>query len=284
MSSILKALKRVEAESPPPLPYQSLSRPIDSKQALNTNAKKRWHLRRLIYLVLILAVIAGSAAVVFSQRELLIAGLSFLLPPDAPSEKDPAEDRTGIYRAKVPTAGSVAKQPQRNTARLPTGQINTPTPTGQDNTFQSRATAGIQRSVDSTAGPRQTAANTRSPQTQRQAKVNTQTKRVATPPTAASLRKPDARKKPEATRPVARTPQPVRPKPSRTYDRINDAKLRLQALAWADDAARRMVVINGRIVHEGESVDGYQIIKIREEDVIIQQAGKSWRLEFGLQQ
>ena len=45
-----------------------------------------------------------------------------------------------------------------------------------------------------------------------------------------------------------------------------------------------MVVINGRIVHEGESVDGYQVLKIRREDVVVDQGGKSWRLEFGLQQ
>ncbi len=284
MSSILKALKRVEAESPPALPYQSSSRPIDPKQALNTNAKKRWYLQRLIYLVLILAVIVGSAAVVFTHRELLIAGLSFLYPPIAPPEKDPAEDRTGIYRAKVPTARSVTNQPQRKTASRPAGQINMPTPNGQDKKFQSSATAGNRRSVDRTVGPRQPAAETRSPQTKDQAKVNTQTKRVASPATAASLRKPDARKKPKATQPEARTPQPVRPKPPRKYERINDDKLRLQALAWADDAARRMAVINDQIVHEGESVDGYQILKIREEDVIIQQGGKSWRLEFGLQQ
>ena len=69
-----------------------------------------------------------------------------------------------------------------------------------------------------------------------------------------------------------------------TYDRIDDAKLKLQALAWSEDADRRMAVINGRIVHEGESVDGFQIKKIREEDVVVSQGGKSWRLEFGLQQ
>jgi type II secretory pathway component PulC len=45
-----------------------------------------------------------------------------------------------------------------------------------------------------------------------------------------------------------------------------------------------MVVINGLIIHEGESVEGYQIVKIRQEDVIVKQGGKSWRLEFGLQQ
>jgi hypothetical protein len=45
-----------------------------------------------------------------------------------------------------------------------------------------------------------------------------------------------------------------------------------------------MAVINGRIVHEGDSVDGYQVLKIRQEDVIVSENGKSWRLAFGLQQ
>lgn len=65
---------------------------------------------------------------------------------------------------------------------------------------------------------------------------------------------------------------------------MTDSKLKLQALAWSDDAVRRMAVINGRIVHEGESVDGYQVVKIRAEDVIVNEGGKSWRLEFGLRQ
>jgi type II secretory pathway component PulC len=69
-----------------------------------------------------------------------------------------------------------------------------------------------------------------------------------------------------------------------TYERIDDSKLKLQALAWSEDAARRMAVINDQIVHEGESVEDYQVIKIREEDVVIKGGGKSWRLEFGLQQ
>jgi hypothetical protein len=47
---------------------------------------------------------------------------------------------------------------------------------------------------------------------------------------------------------------------------------------------RRVAVINGRIVHEGASVDSNQVINIREEDVVVNRGGKSWRLEFRLQQ
>ena len=284
MSSILKALKRVETESPPLPTYQSQTRPIDPKQALNSNTKKRWHLRRLIYLLLILAVVVGAAAVVFSQRDLLMAGLSFLFPPDTPPGTTPAGNRTGIYRAKIPTATPSPTQPQRQVTRRPSGQIKTSAPAGRDKKFQARSTSGSRRSADRTAVPRQAAPASRSPQTKPKAKVNPQPKQVARPSNSASLKKSKADQKPQAVRPAARRPQSVRPAPRQTYDRFNDDKLRLQALAWADDANRRMVVINDRIVHEGESVDGYQILKIREEDVIIQQGGKSWRLEFGLQQ
>lgn len=85
--------------------------------------------------------------------------------------------------------------------------------------------------------------------------------------------------------PAAATVKPARtPAPAKvTYDRIEDSKLKLQALAWSADDARRMAVINGRIVREGESVDGYQVMQIREDDVVVNDGGKSWRLEFGMQ-
>ena len=71
---------------------------------------------------------------------------------------------------------------------------------------------------------------------------------------------------------------------ARTYARLTDSKLKLQALAWSNDASRRMAVINGRIVREGESAEGYQINQIRKDDVVVSDGRQSWSLEFGLQQ
>jgi hypothetical protein len=82
---------------------------------------------------------------------------------------------------------------------------------------------------------------------------------------------------------ATRVKQPARSPARLNYDRLEDPGLKLQALAWSDDKDRRMAVINGRIVHEGESVDGYQVITIRREDIILKEGQKSWRLEFGLQ-
>jgi type II secretory pathway component PulC len=65
---------------------------------------------------------------------------------------------------------------------------------------------------------------------------------------------------------------------------IDDSKLKLQAIAWSDDAARRMAVINNHIVREGEAVDGFSITKIREDDVIVNDGTTSWRVKFSLKQ
>ena len=70
----------------------------------------------------------------------------------------------------------------------------------------------------------------------------------------------------------------------KTYARLNDSKIKLQALAWSADTSKRMAVINGRILREGESMDGYQINQIRPEDVVVSDGRQLWSLEFGLQQ
>ena len=54
------------------------------------------------------------------------------------------------------------------------------------------------------------------------------------------------------------------------------------AIAWYTDPARRIAVINGSMVKEGESVEGYKVSQIRKDDVIVSDGSRSWRGEFGL--
>jgi hypothetical protein len=69
-----------------------------------------------------------------------------------------------------------------------------------------------------------------------------------------------------------------------SLDALDGSQLKLQAIAWSEDVSRRMVVINNRIIREGETVDGFSITKIRQEDVIVTDGTSSWRLEFSLKQ
>ena len=67
-----------------------------------------------------------------------------------------------------------------------------------------------------------------------------------------------------------------------SYQRLDDSKLKLQAIAWSPDAAQRIAVINGHIVREGESVEGFLVNQIRQENVVVNDGSESWQLEFGL--
>jgi hypothetical protein len=89
-------------------------------------------------------------------------------------------------------------------------------------------------------------------------------------------------------RPTKALPREANRSPSKDryagLPRFSDSKLKLQAIAWAHEAPQRLAVINSRIVREGDSVDGYSIVQIRSEDVIVNDGTESWRLEFSLAQ
>ena len=63
-------------------------------------------------------------------------------------------------------------------------------------------------------------------------------------------------------------------------ERLPRDTLRLQAISWSDMPSARITVIDGRILREGHSVDGYTVIQIRPEDVIMAKEGKRWKLTY----
>jgi hypothetical protein len=69
---------------------------------------------------------------------------------------------------------------------------------------------------------------------------------------------------------------------SRSYRRLDESKLKLQAIAWSKNAAQRIAVINDHIVREGESVEGFFVTQIRQDDIIVNDGTESWRVEFRL--
>lgn len=58
------------------------------------------------------------------------------------------------------------------------------------------------------------------------------------------------------------------------------AGLTLQAISWSTDPARRLAVINGRICREGEPVDGYVLVRINPDNVLLSDGRTSGRLIF----
>jgi hypothetical protein len=284
LSSILKALKKIEGDSPPPQTYPTLAKPIDSERALNSNVRKRRRWRRISYFSIFLLIVAVGTVMLFSQRRLIIAKVLSVVSPEAPTAAETSNpDQFNVYRAKVPPASAKpAKMPPART-RQPKNQTPGAASEIISKKYQAATSSDSRRLTGRTSVPQPTAGR-REPEAALKSRIKKPLPEAPPPLGSRSDPKTAARKNTRPAAPAARTEKPVQTRRQPTYDRFNDSNLKLQALAWSDDAARRMVVINGLIIHEGESVEGYQIVKIRQEDVIVKQGGKSWRLEFGLQQ
>ncbi len=290
MSSILKALKKIEEESPPPEAFPSLPQPIDSRKVINSKTIKRRRLRRTLTVLILLAVLVAAAGILFSQRRLIIAKI---LPTAAPTNRSAGTAETPpankIYKAKITAAPGKSAQMRPAESRQPKNQTKSSKTRSLANKSQA---AQSSFPTGTAAGQRESKSSPLRPlsppgpeeKTQFDAKAEKPLKKTpalmrAQPAEKSVTRQPNLPIEPAAAVPI----KPARPPAKVAYDRIADSKLKLQALAWSAEDARRMAVINGRIVREGESVDGYQVMQIREEDVVVNDGGKSWRLEFGMQ-
>ena len=281
MSSILKALKRIEGQGPPAQSFPGLPDSVDAKRAVNSNARRRWRKRRLIALSLVMITLAAAAVVAYQNRQYLTAkfrqvwSASQNAIPEPGGESNPRTFRAKIYPPSPKPANkrpAPIRQPRRPLKKVVPGS----TPQG--------STAELRISTAGRKVRRPKSRTTPAMSSKKPPGVTLGNRAIPKPASRQRLtpsKKSIAGKRRKTANPAARTPESDRAK---TYAKLTDSQIKLQALAWSRDAAKRMAVINGRIVREGESFDGYQITRIRPEDVIVSDSRQTWSLKFGLKQ
>ncbi len=281
MSSILKALKRIEGQSPPPQSFPALPDSVDAKQAVSSKARKRWLVRRVVTAGLVLLVIVFIAVIVFQHRQVLT---SKILPAGSPSaeqkkSKEP-DEKSNLFKAKIPPAPVKKAFREPASTRSAGPQTTMVAPAAKSKKF-STGTRSAESGVDvGQQAPEETSAVASTPPPSDIAAnmpARKQSSQLEFRPSKKSL----AGKRTATGQPATVAERTRR---AETYEKLNDSRIKLQALAWSSDAARRMAVINDRIVREGESLDGYQINQIRQEDVVVSDGTQTWSLEFGLKQ
>ena len=279
MSSILKALKRIEVQSSPSDLFFTMPKTIDAQPANNAKTRRRWFVPSLITVFLVLLVIVFAAIILYSRRQPTITKKV----PAGVSEKqkeNPASllEKSNIFKAKIPPGPTnpIASPPKKT--QLAKNQMKSLEPTGKVKDIPAKARS-IMPNVPVDQQNSKPTSTVRSPQPGTAATLKKPLqKKPALKHTAASKKSVAAKSVPSG-KPATKAKKPER---TRTYDRIADSKLKLEALAWFSDASKRMAVINSHIVREGGSVDGYQVTQIRRQDVVLNDGKKSWRLEFGL--
>lgn len=61
--------------------------------------------------------------------------------------------------------------------------------------------------------------------------------------------------------------------------RLNDSNIKLQAIAWFDDPKRDVAVINGQMMRQGGSVNGYTVVHLGPHQVILARKNRAWYLK-----
>jgi len=61
---------------------------------------------------------------------------------------------------------------------------------------------------------------------------------------------------------------------------VDNPRLKLQAVSWSEIPEKRLAVISNHIVREGESIEGYSLVAINMDDVVVGKRGETWRLTF----
>ncbi|MFZ1201403.1 MAG: hypothetical protein WAO07_14645 [Desulfobacterales bacterium] len=240
MSSILKALKKLEDENPPQ--GRSVIWPSGSGP--------RVPIRRLDVSSGWLAVLGWgllAAVVLFAA-----GGLYLFLSPTPEGDERPAEmvARPVVKPIQEPTPADLAVLPP--TPPPPARKEDTPPiapPVEKAGPTPKDAPAATQKTLPSPKASVPAA------------------KRVSTEP-----------RKPPPPRPPAAAPDRAAPAdlPVLTTD------LKLQAVSWASAPGDRLAVINGSIMREGTTLDGYLIMRIDRDEVVVRKAGEEWKLVFKL--
>ena len=279
MSSILKALKRIEVLSPRSEEFFTMPQTIDRKAANYSKTKRRWIVPGLIGFFLVVLVIIVAAIIFINRRQPIVAKK---LPPGvlAKQKGNPASilEESNIYKAKIPVSATNPTESPTKTAKLSKNKIKSASPAGNT---KEKATDALSEMPNVTVDPQNSKPTpaARNPQPEIAATPKAPLKKRPASKPAAASKKTIAGKSVPSGKPASKEKKPVT---TRKYDRMDNTKLKLQALAWFSDASKRMAVINSHIVREGGSVDGYQVTQIRRQDVVVNDGRKSWRLVFGL--
>lgn len=322
MSSILRALKKLETDTRPPAAEEvHWPTPVDTRKTIGNRAKETFFLHRLIYGLFAVFILFGGIWLLWFRQPASETTppvhprppIAVPTPSPAPAsppvperpvnagnvtDREPVTPAPPAVATRPRTPASVAATPPR-----PATRPATPRPAPSPRNTEATGQATIPRPVPVAPTPRPaTPPSSPKPETTGQATApRPAPPAVPTPRPAPSPKIVDQPAKPvppvasvrPRTAPAKPAPAPAPSEPpaaTRTADPYADVPvgtvetlgLQVQALVWSEDEASRLAVINGNIVKTGGTVDGNVLQFIGEDFVIIQKGPRNWKLKFQL--
>jgi len=275
MSSILRALRKLEEETPPKeggvfIPDSSHPEGSNTRDS-GFSSKKNLIFFGIGLLSLVIASIALMAALSlgpFDKKSLQVS-----TGPEAQLIDGSGQGS----HAEPPGTPSSAARPHQEVA---TGSADPTTVTGRP-----RATTSTSRTPSRSPSPSVSQLRKTKPSGQSGTRPSAKpSPRNASTPKAKAQRSrwPDVRPAAPPGEPPKSQTRALRSDKSADFNPplLASTDLKLQAISWAEAPQQRIAVINGEILNIGEQISGFVVVNIRMNDVILQQNGTMWRMVF----
>ncbi len=249
MSSILKALKKLEKEQPHEKTFESVTQTIDVKSSINREAKKDRFKRKISAGVLGIGLIVGAVFLIWKLAP-------FSGKPEAPIKI--ASIASKPIEKKVPEVKSKPAEPRPNPEKKTASKIPSMPP-------PKKIPQQIQKPDKDDSVLNEPAE-----------KSNEETE-----PKLQPIQKQPVLEK--IDNPISETNKKSLKNESPTKKRkpMDNFGLTLQAIAWSDNPERRFAVIDNSIVREGGTVNGVHITGIYEDYVSLLSDNKEGELRYG---
>jgi len=260
MSTILKALKKVESDSiSEDHDAGETTSPQPRERVSSDRTRPRW--RGFHLFIPIFVLLAGVGI----WRYLISTGSP---PEKQPAQTFPIDKQPSAKKTSTQTGAGTKAQSKANKSQtsLPAALDSRKQPDRQERTDES-VSADIDKKPPVAPGNR-----VRKPSLNRDASQSRTEK----------SRQPENNIKKITTKENAGSIKPKSSNAERWRDakRLENDRMMLQAVAWAPRPEKRMGVIDGQVVREGDNANGYTVVKIRKQNIILQRDGQYFRLEF----
>jgi len=270
LSSILKALKKLENEHPSSGADQSWLKAIDGKEAGFDRLKENWITHRRVYTILAVLLLVFAAVIPLNLK------FGFLKTTSIPliSEKQQSIAVIPEPSLKNESRLSSGSEPAVNLKQIlpEIARKESPKLPHARHARKESADVPINKS-DMVLRPEPM---TRAPALRQSAPRPAPTKSSKALPT--SQPGSDTRTAEEKSTP--RLPELSEPEQVVDAEILDDPEMKLQAISWSENTEKRLAVISGKIVRQGDRVGSYIVIQINKDDVAVRQGKELRKMVF----
>ena len=257
MSSILKALKKLEQDATASAEMPDLPGPGQAPA----------HSKYLLYTLIVVGVMLAAGVFLFIRYQ-----PSVLTAPTAENAGPQKSRRVSVKKTDMssPTkADRIKPQPAEN---IESKSPDHPPPADKQQFVAKEGASEAETKTKDTPGAKKA-------RNENKIKEPEKAEAKATPPEANKI----SGEPPLAAEKSETPPEPIAIPPGAADTPIlEDIGLEIQAISWDKTPSRRIAVINSRLCREGERINGFRILKINPDDIVVSNGRKTGTLLFRL--